>query len=216
MSPLARRSRHPARKRRDEGATLVELSIVALLVFTLFLGIFEFGLLFRDNLTAADAVADATRIGAIIGPDVVDPASSSADYAIVKAVRDGLSALNDSSIQYVVVFKASGSGEDPESQVPTACKRGTSLRGICNSYAGPAAFEAVADGDAAYFTCSGTNTAACPWDPSTRSDGPTSDKVDTLGVYVKINRSGFTGFFGDNWTITRASTIRLEPGITEP
>ena len=56
--------------RRDDGATVVEFGIVALLVFTLLLAIFEFGLLFRDNLTATDAVSDATRVGAIVGPDI--------------------------------------------------------------------------------------------------------------------------------------------------
>lgn len=200
--------------RGDDGATLVEMSIVATLVFTVFLAMFEFGTLYRDSLTATDAVSDATRIGAIIGPDV-QADGSTADYAIVKAVREGLSALNDSSVQYVVVFKSPGTGDDAESQVPAACRNGTSLPGICNSYAGPAAFGAVESGDVDYFTCSAADTAACPWNPTTRSDGPTSAQVETLGVYVKIRRGGVTGLFGDDFTITRASTIRLEPGLTE-
>ncbi len=204
----------PFRRRRDDGATVVEMSIVAVLVFTVLLAVFEFGSLYRDSLTATDAVADATRIGAIVGPDVASDGST-ADYAIVRAVREGLSALNDSSIQYIVVFKASGSGDDAESQVPTACRNGTSIPGICNSYTGPAAFGAVESGDTDYFTCSAMNTASCPWDPTTRKDGPTSAQVETLGVFVKIRQGGLTGLFGDDWTITRASTIRLEPGITE-
>lgn len=203
------------RHRRDDGATLVEISIVATLVFTVFLAMFEFGTLYRDSLTATDAVSDATRIGAIIGPDV-QADGSTADYAIVKAVREGLAALNDSAVLYIVVFKASGTSDDAESQVPAACKNGTSIAGICNSYAGPAAFGAVESGDSAYFTCSASDTAACPWNPTTRSDGPTSAQVETLGVYVKIRRGGITGLFGDDFTITRASTIRLEPGIIEP
>lgn len=205
----------PGPRRRDDGATLVEMSIVAVLVFTLFLAFFEFGSLYRDSLSATDAVGDATRIGAIMGPDV-QADGSTADYAIVKAVREGLSALNDSAIQYVVVFKASGTGDAAESQVPEACKNGTSIPGICNSYAGPAAFGAVEGGDIDYFTCSAADTAACAWNPTSRVDGPTSAQVETLGVYVKIRRGGVTGLFGDDWTITRASTIRLEPGITEP
>lgn len=200
--------------RRDDGATLVELSIVATLVFTVLLAMFEFGTLYRDGLSATDAVADATRIGAIIGPDV-QADGSTADHAIVKAVREGLSALNDSSVLYVVVFKASGTGAAAESQVPEACKNGSSLAGICNSYTGPNAFGAVESGDVDYFTCSAANTAACPWDPTTRRDGPTSADVETLGVYVEIRRGGVTGLFGDDFTITRASTIRLEPGITD-
>ncbi len=204
-----------ARRGRDDGATLVEMSIVAILVFTVLLAILEFGSLYRDSLTATDAVSDATRIGAIMGPDV-QPDGSTADYAIVRAVREGLASLNDSSVQYVVVFKATGSGDDAESQVPAACRNGTSISGICNSYAGPAAFGAVEAGNVAYFTCSAMNPAACPWNPTTRKDGPTSAQVETLGVYVKIRRGGLTGLFGDDWTITRASTIRLEPGVLDP
>lgn len=203
-----------APRRRDDGATLVELSIVAILVFTILLAVFEFGSLYRDSLTASDAVSDATRMGAIIGPDVQSDGST-ADYAIVRAVREGLASLNDSAVQYIVVFKASGTGDDAESQVPAACRNGTSIGGICNSYAGPAAFGAVEAGNAAYFTCSGMNTAACSWNPTTRKDGPTSADVETLGVFIKIRRGGITGLFGGDWTITRASTIRLEPGILD-
>lgn len=204
------------RGRSDAGATLVELAIVGLLVFTFLLAVFEFGLLFRDNLTTNDAVADATRIGAIMGPDVVD--GTNADYAVVKAVREGLSALNGADVRHVVVFRASGGGEDAMSQVPDACKRGTSIPNICNAYPADAAFAAVEAGNAAYFTCPEPPTAkvACRYDPKDRKDGPTSAEVETLGVFIRIERDGYTGLFADRWTIDRASTIRLEPGLTEP
>ncbi len=201
--------------RFDRGVTLIETAIVGLLVFTLLLAVFEFGLLFRDNLTATDAVSDATRIGAIIGPDVAADGSN-ADYAIVKTVREGLSSMNDVAIQYIVVFKASGGGGDALAQVPTACRNGTSLAGICNSYSAGPALAAVESGTRAYFTCSGANTAACKYNPTTRKDGPTSSQVETIGVYVKILQDGYTGLFAETWTIERASTLRLEPGVTAP
>lgn len=195
--------------------TLIETSIVALLVFTMFLAVFEFGLLFRDNLTATDAVADATRLGAVIGPDVASDGST-ADYAIAKAIREGISSLNDTSVRYIVVFKASGSGAPALSQVPTACRNGTSVAGICNSYSAAAAFAAIETGQPAYFTCTAPGQPACSWNPTARKDGPTSAQVETLGVYVKIVRNGFTGLFADSWTIERASISRLEPGVTDP
>lgn len=202
------------RRRSDRGATLVELAIVSLLVFTMFLAIFEFGLLFRDNLTATDAVSDATRIGAIVGPDV--NAGATADYEIVKAVGQGLSALDERDVRTIVVFRASGSADDAEAQVPVTCRNGISRNSICNAYDAREAFAAVAGGNVAYFRCEGTNTAACPYDPEQRKDGPQPSDVETIGVYVLIERSGYTGFFADSWTISRAATARLEPGTIQP
>ena len=197
--------------------TLVELAIVGTIVFTLFLAVFEFGLLFRDNLTTTDAVADATRIGAIIGPDVASDGTN-ADYAIVKTVREGLSSLSGAEVRYVVVFKAPASGQSAIDQVPSACKRGVSIAGICNAYPADAAFAAVESGQAAYFTCPSPPVAkiACRWNPQTRSDGPLPSDVETLGVYVRIDKDGYTGMFADSWTIDRASISRLEPGVTKP
>lgn len=201
--------------RDDRAATVVEMSIVALLVFTFILAVIEFGLLFRDNLTATDAVADASRIGAVIGPDVQFDGST-ADYAIVKSIREGMASLSDDTIQYVVVFKASGGDQPADEQVPAACRNGIPINGICNVYRATAAFSAVESGDVAYFTCGGVNTAACSWNPTSRRDGPRSSDVETLGVYVKIELDGYTGLFSESWTITRATVARLEPGVTSP
>ena len=193
----------------------MELAIVGLLVFTLFLAMFEFGLLFRDNLTATDAIADAARIGAIVGPDT-SPAGATADYEIVKAVREGLSAMDDTAIETIVVFKAAGTGADPESQVPDQCLGGTSVNGVCNVYEARTAFAAVEFGNYDYFTCDVAGEVSCHWDPVKRTDGPQPSDVETVGVYVRIAKDGYTGLFADSWTITRASTMRLEPGVTEP
>lgn len=215
-STSMRRSLADRRARGDSGATLVELAIVGLLVFTMFLAVFEFGLLFRDNLTTNDAIADATRIGAIMGPDVVD--GRNADYEVVKAVREGLSSLNGADVRYIVVFRASGGGQDAIDQVPQTCKNGTSIANICNAYPADAAFAAIEADDTGYFTCPATPTAkiACRYDAKERKDGPTSAQVETLGVYIRIERDGYTGLFANRWTIERASTIRLEPGLTDP
>ncbi|MDE0803530.1 MAG: pilus assembly protein [Acidimicrobiales bacterium] len=212
MSPRRR-----ARRPDDRGATLVELTIVGLLVLTMFLALFEFGLLFRDNLTTTDAVADATRVGGLMGPDVAIDGRN-ADFEIVRAVREGLSAMDGAQIRYIVVFKGTGTSDAAIDQVPAQCKAGTSISGICNAYPADAAFAAVEGGTTAYFTCPTPPNAniACRWDPATREDGPTSADVETVGVYVRIEKDGYTGLFADRWTIERASTIRLEPGLTEP
>lgn len=207
--------RGPGGRQHDErGVTLVETAIVGVIVFTFFLAIFEFGLLFRDNLSASDAVADATRIGAVMGPGVAAD-STNADFAVVKAVREGLSSLNDDEIETIVVFKAGGSSDSAIDQVPLACRNGTTVASVCNAYDATAAFTAVESGDAGYFECDSAGDPACGWNPATRADGPTSADVETLGVYVQIQTDGYTGLFADRWTIQRAMTLRLEPGVIE-
>lgn len=191
------------------------MAIVGLLVFTMILAMFEFGLLFRDNMTATDAAADATRIGAIIGPDVA-ASGATADYEIVKAVREGLASMSDHSVAAIVVFRASGAGDDPVSQVPAACRNGNSVAGVCNVYDGTGAFAAVEFGNHDYFRCDAPGEIACHWDPEGRKDGPLPSDVETIGVYLRIERDGFTGLFADSWTITRAATARLEPGVSAP
>lgn len=209
MTTMGRQTRA---RRGDRGATLVELSIVALVVFVTILALIEFGLVFRDNLTATDAVADATRIGGVVGPGVGSNGGN-ADYEIVRSVREGLAAMNDSDIEHVVVFRASGGSQSADEQLPDACKEGTALTGICNVYPTAAAFAAVEAANTAYFDCPASDVGpACAWDPADRSDGTDGSPIDNLGVYVRIERDAVTGLFADSFTITRAQTTRLEPG----
>ncbi|MDZ7674704.1 MAG: TadE/TadG family type IV pilus assembly protein [Acidimicrobiales bacterium] len=198
----------------DRGTTLIETAIVGLLVFFLFLAIFEFGTVFRDSLTTSDAVADAARIGAVVGPGVTAKGTN-ADFEVAKAVREGLSALNDEEIDRIVVFKGSGTSDSALSQVPVACRNGVSVPSICNSYDAAGALNAVEGGDETYFQCNMAGDPACGWDPATRQDGPTSADIETLGVYVRVQRGGVTGLFADTWTLDRATTLRLEPGVIE-
>lgn len=200
--------------RREHGAALVEIAIVATALFVLFLGTIDYGVQYRDSLTVNDAVSDAARIGAIVGPDA-DTLGRNADYQIVQGLREGLAALDDARITRIVVFKSTSSGP-PETQVPAACRDGIALAGVCNVYDPTAAFGAVIGGDTDFFTCAGPNTTACPYDPELRSNGPTRSDIETIGVWVRVDQSAITGFFRDTYTVTGASTVRLEPGIFEP
>ena len=134
---------------------------------------------------------------------------------VIRAVREGLSGLNDNEVRTIVVFRSTGTADDAVDQVPAACRNGHSLVGICNAYSAPEAFAAVVSGDRSYFRCEDGQTAACPYDPENRRDGPTSDDVETIGVYVRIETSGYTGLFAESWSIQRAATARLEPGVLE-
>lgn len=202
---------HPTGRRRDRGVTLVEVAVVATVLLVLFLGTIDFGIQYRDSLTVNDAAGDAARVGAVVGPEA-DSSGQNADFQIVKSVREGLSALNDDAITRIVIFQSTSSGP-PEDQVPTPCKNGVALAGICNVYDPVTAFAAVVAADDAFFRCEGANTRACPYDPANRDNGPTRADIETIGVWIRVDQSAVTGFFRDSYTVTAAATARLEPGI---
>jgi hypothetical protein len=207
-SESAERSRPP----RDwsRGAALLETMLVAPVFMVVVLGIFEFGLVYRDVLTVSDAVGDAARLGAVIGPRPT--IAGSADYEIVRAINDGLGRIPVEWVERIVVFRGGppGSGSGLE-QVPAPCRTGPSVPGLCNVYDPANAFLAVRDNVPEYFT----NCGHCAWPPSSRSNGPSSFDIDYLGVYVRIARPYVTGLFGDRFTIDQVMVVRLEPGILE-
>lgn len=209
-----RLDRRPRNGRASErGAALLETMLVAPVFLALLLGIFEFGLVYRDVLSASDAVANAARRGAVIGPRIPD-SNFNADYEILREVRNSLGSIQVEWIDRIVVFKGSGPGAgSPESQVPLACKTGGSVAGVCNVYDPANAFLAVDTANNDYFACPGGRS--CDWEPVTRSNGPTINDIDYLGVYIRVRRPYVSGLFGDTFTFERAFVARLEAGKLE-
>jgi len=94
-------------RNNDDGASLVEFTIVATLLFTLLFGIIEFGFAFRDRLTIANATQSAARTGASMGSD------PEADISILRSLEQSLSTLPNSGVgivRYVDIFKAKSDG----------------------------------------------------------------------------------------------------------
>jgi hypothetical protein len=191
----------------------MEAILVTPVFFVFVLAIFEFGLIYRDVLSASDAVANGARRGAVIGPRV--PASGvNADFEIIREVRNSLGSIQVEWIDRIVVFRGSGPGAgSPESQVPAACKTGDSVAGVCNVYDPANAFLAVDTGENDYFACPGGRS--CAWEPSTRSNGPTTADIDYLGVWIRVERPYISGLFGNVFTFERAFVARLEAGKLE-
>jgi hypothetical protein len=220
MRPRDPRGSAPVPLEDDQGTAIIESAFVLPLLLLLVFGIFEFGLLFRSYLSSGDAIGDASRIGAIVGPDRLyladDDAFVGGDYAIISALREGTASIDADDIERVVVFRANAPGLGSAlSQVPHACKTASgSLSGLaCNVYPAEEAFYQAQEGNASYFDCiDGDGTRACGWPPSERNDGPEATDIDYLGVYVKYQHEWVTGIFGSNITIEQATIVRLEPG----
>jgi hypothetical protein len=203
-----------ARRRGDRGAALLETLLVFPVAMAIFLGIFEFGLIYRDVLTTNDAVGTGARAGAVVGPRVT-ASGSNADYVIMRSVRESLGSIPTEWIDHIVVFKSNPPGAGgPLAQVPASCRAGTPVAGRCNVYDPQDAFLAVQSGNAAYFDCPGSGPA-CSWPPQSRENGPTINDIEYLGVYIRLERPYISGLFGDMFTIEQAAVVRLEPGVIE-
>jgi TadE-like protein len=89
----------------ERGATLVEFAVLAPLLILLLFGIVEMGLALRDQLTVANSVSGAARIGSVVGNQ------PEADIAVLDAVEAGLvGGLDADVITKVIIYKANLDG----------------------------------------------------------------------------------------------------------
>jgi hypothetical protein len=187
----ARRSRPDGG--RERGAALVEAALVSPLIIVLLFGLLEFGMLFKDYLT----VANATRAGARIGS--AEGSNPQADYQILQSIKGASSAMSAGDIQRIVVFKASASN----GTVPQTCKDGTP-GSTCNVYVATDMNRPSSD-----FGC-GAGQPDNYWCPTTRKDNQ-ADPPDYIGVYIKAQHNWITGLFGSSRMMGDTTVMRIEP-----
>ncbi len=179
---LVRRARTP---RGERGAVLVEFAIILPLLLTITFGIIEFSGAYHDSAIASDAARAGGRVGSAL--------ATQNGYAssVVDAVDAAFATLPPGAPQELWIYKANGNG----------------YPGTGNSF----------------NTC-GANCIKYVWNSSTKAFGspqgggwPASthqvctEPYDEIGVYVKIDHTFFTGFFGPSVTITDHSVFRFEP-----
>jgi Flp pilus assembly protein TadG len=220
MTSAVWRDRFARRMHGDQGAALVELSFVAPVLTLIFMGLVEYGMLYRDYLNVSSAAADGAKSGAIQGPGQT-AGNVTADYTIIKQVRANLATLPIGTIDRIVVYKADKPvAGSPLAQVPPVCKTSmiSSTAANCNVYPiantsmASSAFVQIEAGNTGFFDCL-TSSVACGWNPATRKNGPKSDNIEYLGVYIKLNRPKITGMIPVSDTLEVAVIQKLEPGV---
>jgi hypothetical protein len=184
--------RHGTRRRRsgERGAALVEAAIITPLLLLLIFGVIEFGFLFKDALTLANATRSGARVGSSSANDPL------ADYNILKAIEPSKSfaKIND-----IVVYKADG----PDGTVPPNCIN-SGVAGLCNHYT--AADLSI---DQASFLSPGFFQSQ-DWPSSARQCSPTSPGgPDYLGVWVNAQHNSTVGFFPSR-TLHDYTVMRVE------
>ncbi|HEY3834486.1 MAG TPA: TadE family protein [Acidimicrobiia bacterium] len=187
-------SRFRAQRDAGEGGViLVELVIVLPLLLMLAFGLCDMGLAWRDKVT----VETAARAGARSGSNLGNVALT--DYNILQTVLSGLGSIPRGNVDEVVVFNADSSGT-----VPSQCKGGTPVSGLCNVYL-PSTFSLPSTS----FGCNGGPDTW--WCPTSRVVSQAAG-TDYLGVYVKTHRSALTRLIAvGGFNISATAVFRLEP-----
>jgi hypothetical protein len=201
------RASRARRARGERGATLIEAAIMLPLFFFLIFGILEFGFGFRNYLTLANGTRDGARTGTTAGN------AASADYQILQAIRDSMSAMNEDDIEQIVIFHADG----PEDTVPSTCTSAGASSNVgseCNVYT-PADFDLDDD----EFDCGGPGVAPDDgWCPTSRqvAVNPPHGPPDYIGVWIRVDYEYITGLFpGDGLTFEDTTIMRIEPQVIE-
>jgi hypothetical protein len=176
---------------------MVEAAITMPVFLLLVFGAIEFSLLFRDNLTVANAARDGARVASAAGDD------GDADYRILQTLKLSSAAITPANIERIVVYRASGPGVQPSA----VCRTGTPTAGDdCNVYTS-SDFTQVANS----FGCR-TNTVADPdwrYCPSERPVAMTTG--GHVGVWVRAKTPARTAFFGGDKYVSSAMVFRIEP-----
>ena len=177
--------------------------MVVTLLFTLLFGIIEFGFVFRDRLTIANATQSAARVGASMG------SAPEADITVLRSLEQSLSTLPNSGVgivRYVDIYKARADGT-PQGPCP-----GPS----CSRYVYFPGFTATCD------------WSPCPEDPLvvrwTGRDDALPD-LDVLGLELGFAHNWLTDFLpmndvtcvtpaADCWVET--ALMRIEPQVFAP
>lgn len=186
--------------RTERGAALVELALIAMILLTMVLGVFEVGMMWQKHQEVTQASRAGARVGSQLG------VSAQADYQTLKTIQAGLGSQSG-NVRRIVIFEADANGD-----MPAACQTavaGYSGSANCNVYD---ATSLAGLSDAAKWG-SGTSCGLLDgnWCSATKRSN-TQSTATYLGVYVQVNYTYLTKLFGGgSRTLSETTVMRVEP-----
>lgn len=184
---------------------MAEFALVLPPFIFLFMGIFEFGMIFRQDTTFSGAVQTAARTGSHSGNN------PTADQLTLTNLKASMDSMRNTVLTKVIVYK----GVAADGLPPAACQAvvpngsGAGVSGSCNVYSPTQVNTATTGswGDAA--GCSGTDWDQY-WCPKTRKNTLIS-VPDHFGVHVTAQYTYITQLLpGTGRTITDHAVYRVE------
>jgi Flp pilus assembly protein TadG len=195
------------RLRGDGGSLIVELALVTPLLVTLLLGIFEFGMAYRERTSLAQAVRSAARV------ETSEGLARDSEWLGLTAMRSILLQSKRLTVQKVVVYRTTAANGDP---LDSSCFNAGSAAFQCNFYTA-AQYNALGNTYLANFGPNATTCGATAWDanwcPLNRNNLQ-SDPPDYVGVWVQASYQSYTGLLTSTVTFTDRAVFRIDPDPT--
>lgn len=195
----------------DRGVAIVEMAIVAPFLALLIAGIFEFGTLWRDDLTVETSTRAAARVVSNLGDDHL------ADYEAILSLNAGLNALPGVTVEGVLIYDGSASDGAPDSRCFDGAGDPRGWSGECNYYSA-ADLAHIATINCTTSCSEFPSSSSCSggytqyYCPQLHRTGSLASGLDSVGVWVRIERDFITGLFpGDGVTISDRTVMRVEP-----
>lgn len=177
-------------KRRDAGASLVEVAVVLPILLSLAIGLAEVGFLVIDYITVTNAARSGARTGASL---TTDPGT---DDAILDVVEEDLCNLRYGTVKVVRIFLPNADG---------------TMSGSANNYTPSGALNCDAIGHV--FSCDALE-GGCNWPSTGRNNTPPSN-FDRLGVRIEFTHDYVTDFLPFPTTdLTETAIMQLEPNTS--
>jgi len=180
------------RFRREEGASLVEVSLILPLLIILAIGLAEIGFLVIDYIT----VSNAARSGARTGSSAAN--ATDADDLILNVVEEAACNLRFGDLVSVTIYRPLADGSKP-------MVGATPDFSLTNVYTPSGPLRCRNDAHA-------LNHDAGTWNSAGRNRVPPD--FDTIGIEVVFSHTGVTGLFPFptmEWTET--AIMQLEPDL---
>jgi len=195
----------------DHGSIIPEFALVAPFMVLLILGIFEFGMVFRESLNLGAAV----RAGARQVTNAGD--TRPADFLALQGFQTTMSRAKNVTVNRVSIYKttaANGAPTDATCLTIVPGAGGAGVSGACNIYS---ATQLNSLG-ASYLTNFGPNGSCggAAWDrywcPLSRN-ADQGDPPDYVGFYANVTYRSYTKLLPTTITVTDRAVMRIEPKV---
>lgn len=192
----------------DDGALVAEFALVLPFLVTFVLGIFEFGLAYRNRINLEGSVRNATRTAAQLGNDrTADRTALSTFYASILSTKRV-------TVQRVTIYLADTNGNMQGScaTVTPSASSPAGVSGLCNVYSWNQLVTIGGGGGnfAGTSSCLSTDWDVrwCPLGRRTQLIDP----PDALGIQARVTYNYITKLLpGSGLTMTASAVARLEP-----
>jgi Flp pilus assembly protein TadG len=204
----------------DRGSLLPEFALAAPLMVFMLLGIYEFGMGYRERINLTSAVRSAARQATNLGE------ARQADYEALQGYRSTMARAKNITVNKVVIYKATSGGAPTDASCFSlaALTNGNGVDNHCNIYSNNQ-LQNLGATYVTHFAGTGTNIdndcASTAWDrwwcPAI---DPGGDRVseqggppDYLGVYTEVTYESYTGLLPGSVTMTDRAVMRIEPKL---